>query len=369
MKVRDLRWTAFRLPLRREFVTARAAFAYREGVIVRLSTDAGIVGMGEASPLPQGSETALPRVLALLDLAVTACVGQRLDDLEAVLYELGRNCPAGAAVRCALDVALCDAMAKAAGIPVAAFLASPVRPSVTVNATIGASAPADARAAALAARAAGFRCVKLKVGMARSLDEECRRVAAVRDAVGPQIKLRLDANGAWTVEQAIRTIRALAVYDPEFIEQPVHPDDLAGLKQVQEAVHTPIAADESITDYDTARCILERKAVRIFVLKPMVLGGLRPARQIAELARTAAITVVVTTTIDAGIGTAAALHLAATLPPSGPACGLATASLLASDLLICPLTVSDGQMRLPGRPGLGVEVDAAALQRYGVSSA
>lgn len=369
MKVRDLHWTAFRLPLRREFVTARAAFAYREGVIVRLGTDAGIVGIGEASPLPRGGETALPRVLALLDLVATACVGRRLDDLDPILDELGRDRPAGAAVRCALDVALCDAMAKAAGISLAAFLASPVRPSVTVNATIGASAPTDTRVAALAARAAGFRCVKLKVGMARSLDEECKQVAAVRDAVGPQIKLRLDANGAWTVEQAIRTIRALELYDPEFVEQPVRPDDLAGLKQVQEAVHTPIAADESITDYDTARRILEREAVRILILKPMVLGGLRPARQIADLAQTAAIPVVVTTTIDAGMGTAAALHLAATLPPSAPACGLATASFLASDLLTRPLTVRDGQMRLPQEPGLGVEVDAVALQRYGVRSA
>jgi len=200
-----------------------------------------------------------------------------------------------------------------------------------------------------------------------SSNQDRLALAAVRDALGPRVKLRIDANGAWGGEQAIRTIRALEVYNLECVEQPVNPCNLEDMRRVREAVETPIAADESITDYENARHVLRREAAQILVLKPMVIGGLRPARRIAKLAQAAGAAVVVTTTIDAGVGTAAALHLAATLPHSGPACGLATGDLLASDLLVRPLAVSGGRMTLPEGPGLGIELDAVELTRYSVS--
>jgi L-alanine-DL-glutamate epimerase-like enolase superfamily enzyme len=178
------------------------------------------------------------------------------------------------------------------------------------------------------------------------------------------MKLRLDANGAWGVEQAIRTIQALAACGLEFVEQPVRPGDLKSMRRVREAVGTPIAADEDITDLDAARRVLQLGAAQILVLKPMVVGGLRPARKIVELAQAAGAAVVVTTTLDTGVGAAAALHLATTLPPSSLACGLATGDLLVNDLLLRPLAVSDGRMQLPEGAGLGIELDEAKLQSY-----
>jgi o-succinylbenzoate synthase len=334
---------------------------------LQLKTDAGIVGLGEASPLPQGDAGSLRDVSAILAGVRASLRGKRVDEIEMSFDEFGQDCQALAAVRCALDVAVCDVRAKAAGITVAEFLAPHISRSVIVNATIGALSTTAARKAALKAQAAGFGCVKLKAGMARSVDEECERVATVRAALGSQAKLRLDANGAWEVEQAIRTIRALERYSIEFVEQPVRADDVAGLKRVRDAVCIPIAADESITSYETARDVLQFAAAQILVLKPMVIGGLRPARQIIELAQAAGVTVVVTTTIDAGVGTAAALHLAATLPVASPACGLATGDLLADDLLVRLLVVNDGRMILPEEPGLGIELDPTALRRYSLS--
>lgn len=363
MKVCHLDWTTFRLPFREEFTTARTVFTYREGAIVRLTTDAGIVGMGEASPLLRDGEDVFQELLALFVGAKTALIGKRVDEIETYLSWLSGDRYA-AAVRCALDTAACDALAKAAGITVAEFLAPRSSRAVIVNATIGASSTVDACQAARQARDAGFRCVKLKVGHGQTIEEECARVAAVRAAIGPQVRLRLDANGAWSVEQAIRTIWALETYDLEFVEQPVSPGHVEGMKQVREAVHTPIAADEDITDLDAARRVLHNSAAQLLVLKPMVVGGLRTARRIIELAQAAGVAVVVTTTLDAGVGAAAALHLAATLPPGSPACGLATGDLLISDLLNRPLTMSNGRMPLPEESGLGIELDAAALQRY-----
>lgn len=367
MKVSSLDWTAFRLPFRGEFATSHSTFTSREGVILQLSTDAGFVGLGEASPLPQKDEGSVQNVLTILDKARAAVIGKQLDEIPALLSWPGQDRSALAAVRCAFDVAVCDVMAKATGSSIAQFLTPHVRRSVEVNATIGASSTVEACKAALKAQIAGFHCIKLKVGMARSIDEERDRVATVRTVLEPQVKLRLDANGAWEVEQAIRTIRALERYDLEFIEQPVRPGDWQGMRRVREAVRSPIAADEDVTDLDAARHILQPGAAQILVLKPMAVGGLRPARQIIDLAQAAHIAVVVTTTIDAGIGAAAALHLAATLPHDSLACGLATGDLLASDLLANPLAVNEGRMQLPTGSGLGVELDTAALQRYNSS--
>lgn len=365
MRVLDLRWTTFRLPFREPFSTARTVFAYREGLILRLETDSGIVGLGEASPLPWDGAQVLQRVTAMLEDARTTLRGKQLDETYTNLNWPSGSHPAVAAARCALDIAAFDAMAKAARCPVADLLAPQARRAVAVNATIGASAMTDVCEAARKAQAAGFPCIKLKVGMARSIDEERERVASVRAAVGPDMKLRLDANGAWGVEQAIRTIHTLESYNLEFVEQPVKPGRIADMKRVQDMVNTPIAADEDLTDCDAARRILQTGAARVLILKPMVVGGLQPARQIIKLAQAAGAAVVVTTTLDAGIGTAAALHLAATLPQEGLACGLATAALLTSDLLACSLTVRTGRMQLPAGPGLGVELDAKALDRYG----
>ena len=363
MKVTGLSWTSFRLPLRAPFQTAGGAMTHREGLVLRLATDAGLVGLGEASPHPAAG----PRAAREIDEALARLAPRLLGAEVGCLDELASEAPP--ALACALDTASCDAMAKGGGVSVAQLLGGRARSSVLVNATIAAAdeteAASQAKAARKAAGKAAFACVKLKVGMAASVQEERRRVAAVRRALGSSVRLRVDANGAWDVEQAIDTIQALEEYDLELVEQPVRPGDLEGMARVRRAVGTPIAADEDVTGLDAARRVLEAGAAELLVVKLMVVGGLRPARQIAELASAAGVAVVVTTTIDAGVGTAAALHLAATLPEDGPACGLATGSLFVDDLVVRPLAARDGRMELPAGPGLGVELDEEKLAQYG----
>lgn len=368
MRVRQLEWTFFRIPFHTPFVTAHTTFSCRKGAIIRLTTDTGIIGVGEASPLPRDDTESFQLLAALLEAARRTLSGQRIEEIETYLTELKGDHHV-AAVRCALDMAACDALAQAGGVSVAEFLAPHAHHTVEVNAAISMSSTIAASQAARQAQDAGFRCIKLKVGSGQTLAEECGRVAAVRAAIGPHTPLRLDANGAWHVEQAICTIRALETYNLEFVEQPVSPGQVADLRQVREAVNTPIAADEDITSLDAALQVLQNNAAQILVLKPMVVGGLRAARRIMELARTAGAAVVVTTSLDTGIGAAAALHLAATLPPDGLACGLATSALLVNDLLDRPLTVRAGRMSLPDKPGLGVELDTIALQHYGATGA
>ena len=358
MKVAGLSWTPFRLPLRAPFVTATGETAQREGLILRLKTDTGIVGLGEASPHPAAGTEATREIEVTLAQVAPSLVGADVANLHS-------TCPdAPSALRCALDVAACDALARDRGISVARLLSDRARSEVAVNATVSARSNAAAASDAKRAREAGFACVKLKVGMAESVAEERQRVSAVREAIGPEVKLRIDANGAWDVDRAVNTIQALEEYDLEFVEQPVPPGTLEGMRAVQSAVRVPIAADEDVTGPNAAQRIVETGAARVLVVKPMVVGGLRPACRIAELASAAGVALVVTTTIDSGVGTAAALHLAAALPSKGPACGLATGSLLAGDLVAQPLLVRDGRMPIPAGPGIGVELDEAKLARY-----
>jgi L-alanine-DL-glutamate epimerase-like enolase superfamily enzyme len=176
------------------------------------------------------------------------------------------------------------------------------------------------------------------------------------------MKLRLDANEAWDEATAVEAITALAAYDIELIEQPVPAHDLAALGRVRSAVTVPVAADEAVTDYETAERAI--KAAGAIVLKPMRLGGASVARYLAQYASASGLAVVVTTNIDAGVGVAMALQVAASLLDDGRAHGLATASLLQHDLLTWPIAVERGVMRLPSGPGLGVELDEAACERY-----
>ena len=358
MKVAKLSWTAFRLPLRSPFQTASGEMSHREGLILQLTSDDGIVGLGEASPHPAASAGALQKLTNALAEIAPGLLGIEVERLEI---------DAPPPLASAIDTAACDAMARARGISIARLLCERPLDRVPVNATVAARRTADAAGLAAAAREAGFTCVKLKVGIAASPKEERGRVAAVRAALGPNVALRIDANGAWQPEQAITTIQALAPFDLELVEQPIAPGQLAEMARVRAAVAVAIGADEDVTSVESARRVLAADAADALALKPMTCGGLRPAREIATLADEAGVAVIVTTTIDSGVGTAAALQLAATLPENGPACGLATGSLLMDDLVAAPLSARNGWLDVASGPGLGVELDEAKLARYGVA--
>jgi L-alanine-DL-glutamate epimerase-like enolase superfamily enzyme len=350
--IRDLTWTRFRIPLTGGFANARWSKQSREGWIVRLVTDEGIAGVGEASPLAEHTGTPGPPVEVLLADTRAALVGGERPDLGIAASSNE------AAIRFAVETAMLDARGRRESRSIASIFAL-CRSAVPVNATIGGLPLEDARAAAKAAVDAGFTCVKLKVG-GRPLAEDEARVGAVREVIGDAM-LRLDANGAWTPDEARTAISALAPYLIELIEQPVAPGQLDLMRGLR-SLGVPIAADEEITGIDSARRVLAANAANFLVLKPMVVGGNSGSWNIAKEAQAAGVGVFVTTTIDTGIATAAALHLAATL--GTPHCGLATAPLLAADLLVTPLAVENGMMPVPTGPGLGVELDEAQLARF-----
>lgn len=214
----------------------------------------------------------------------------------------------------------------------------PVRSRVPVNCTVPAVDPQHA--AAIVAGSYGCRTAKVKVAdPGQSLDDDVARVAAVRLALGPHGRVRVDANGGWSVEQAVTALAVLAEFDLEYVEQPVA--SVAELRQVRGRVDVPIAADESIRLADDPLLVKRLGAADIAVLKVQPLGGVRACLRLAD---EIGLPVVVSSALESSVGIAAGLALAASLPDLPYACGLATASLFVSDVAGDQMSPVDGYL-------------------------
>lgn len=358
MKLHGIDWTPFRIPFRRPLRIAGAAVAARTGILLHAHGDNGQVGMGEVAPHPLAGDAGVRDAaegIAKFSTALLSCgpieIDPWLPDHLAMLLSTE--------ARAGMEMACCDLAAQAAGIRVAQLLGGAVRELVPVNAIIDQPEPEAAAAAVRQRVAEGFQCLKLKV--AHDLPGDLARVAAVREAAGFAVRIRIDANGVWSVDEAIAAIQRLAVHGIEYVEQPVR--EIEDLAQVRRAVETPIAADECVTGVESVERLVHTEAADIVVVKPVLLG-LRTAAAIIHRARACGLRVVVTSALDTSLGIAAALHVAATLPDPALPCGLATASLLEGDLVHEPLIPHAGWLRLPSGPGLGLALDAEALQRW-----
>jgi o-succinylbenzoate synthase len=221
---------------------------------------------------------------------------------------------------------------------------APLRTEIAVNSTVPAVGPEEAYAIA---RAAGCRTAKVKVAeRGQSLVEDVARLEAVRNALGPGGRIRIDANGGWSVDEAMRAIRQLVHFDLEYAEQPCTTvEELADLRRrlARAGLDVPIAADESIRRAEDPFEVAEQEAADIAVLKVQPLGGVRACLQIAERI---GLPVVVSSALETSIGIRAGLALAAALPELPYACGLNTIALLADDLVADPLLAVDGVIRL-----------------------
>lgn len=361
--VASVRWRPWRIPLRDPLATGEGDLTEREGLVVRIETANGEVGLGECAPLPgeRLSPASLERRVAEVSGAL---LGRPPDEVWRSLP--GEPLP-GADV--AIETALADLLARSCSAPLAGWLASqaglapPAPTPVPVNALLGAVLPDDLAREAEAAAACGFRTVKVKVG--HDVAAAAERLRAVRAVLGPDAELRIDANGAWSEEEAVTALAAHAVHGVALCEQPIAPgpDAPERLARVRAASPIPIAADESCGSLADLRVLLDAEAVDAVVIKPLRTGLPEAVAMIGEAAARD-VPRILTTTFDTGIGTALAIHLAALLPEPPPACGLATLPLLAGDIARgCPLPAS-GAIPLPAAPGLGVEIDDAALDRF-----
>jgi L-Ala-D/L-Glu epimerase len=370
-----------RVPFRRPLLDATGEFTHRRSWLLRLVDDAGNEGLGEAALDPFAIDVTTGALARLIREIVPALAGSNLP----LWSELAAEGEPGRAAMAAIEGAVLALMAarEAADQPAAVTgtpagtgpaAVSSVAP-VPVSATIAYAAPEAGADAAAQAIELGFGTLKLRAGFERTTDQLVDRLRAIRAAVGPEPRVRIDAGAAWDLDTATERIAALEPFRIEFVEQPLAAWDIAGHAALRERVGVPIALDESVDSEGAARAALADGAADVLVVKPVRVGGLAATMRIAESASAAGALVVLGTYFETGVGIAAALRIAAAMRDGRAtggravetAQGLATAGQLVHDLLAVPLSIVKGRMAVPVRVTLeSAEVDRYALERFEV---
>ena len=350
MAIATCRLRSYALPLVRPWVAAKATIALRRGMLVAVTDGDGVTGWGDCAPLPSSGEAGHEHAFAALKAAATALPGRAVDAIE----------PEGIAApeaRWAVETALLDLTSRRLGLPLHCVFGSGNVKSVAVNAALGPLDP-PCVARAKSAAAAGFAIAKIKVGI-DSVEVERLRLCDLVAATDGRLRLRLDANRAWTEREAERFLGGIAHLPIDGVEEPLTSPSLAALTRLQRVVPFALAVDESVTEFGAA-ALFATRAVRRLVVKPGRIGGLAATMRLAGQARIAGIELVITSVVESVIGVTAAAHLAAAL--GGDAThGLATSSWLAEDVAPPPL-ISEGRLWLPEGAGLGIDPNGEAAQ-------
>ncbi|MDX6625009.1 MAG: o-succinylbenzoate synthase [Solirubrobacterales bacterium] len=338
----------YALPFRVPYVTARGALTQREMVLLRLRDGEGRAGLGEGVPLSLRGGTALAEVVRELEEATAG--GPDEATIEA------RGAKLSAPARCALATALYDLRQQADTSPGASEKPRYAR----CNATLVSGEPAAVAADAERWASAGFTTFKLKLGAPGG--DDVGQVRAVREAIDPMSRIRVDANGAWSVEEAKRVLAAIEPFDVELAEQPVA--TMHELAAVAAQSPIPIAADESVVTLIDAERAKQSGACSIVGVKLSKVGGVAAAEEIAAVLPT-----FLSSALDGPVGIAAAVELAARGEVHRPfdeplAHGLATQRLFSATIAAVECQLFDDVLQMPRGPGLGVEIDDDALEAH-----
>ena len=311
MKITFIRIGEISVPLRTPFKTAvRTAYSV-EDVIVEVHTDAGIVGFGEAPPTGLITGNTKGAIIgALREHIIPSIVGMDVDGIEEVLVKLNACVLHNTSAKAAVDMALYDAWGQMLGAPVYKLLGG-YRREVLTDITISVNSPDEMVRDAVAAVARGFDVLKIKVGKDTSLD--VLRLTSIRQAVGENVLLRVDANQGWAAKEAVRILTRMedAGLDIELVEQPVPAYDIDGLKYVTDHVSIPVMADEAVFSAKDALDILARRAADIINIKLMKTGGLYNAIKICDIAQANGVECMIGSMLEAKVSVNAAVHLAA----------------------------------------------------------
>ena len=335
-------------------------------VVVELETDRGEVGIGEVTPAPRWSgETQSTAAAVIREIFTPLLIDKSVYELSAIMAKIDNSIIGFPYTKAAIEMGLLDLMGKRLGVPVYALIGGPVRTlEVPVRFPIVPLEPERAAELARDVVSRGCSMLKLKVGRG-SLADDISRISAVREAVGPEVRLTVDANGHWTVPQAIRASNALAKEGAILVEQPVERSDIAGMAEVRSKIGIPVMADESVfTVRETVRVIYER-AADVISLSPGKNGGIRRSMAISEVARSFGVSCTVGSNMEGQIASSAMGHLAVSSPASGVHSwhtDLIGPLFHSESVVKNVLQASANVVRIPDQPGLGVLLDKERLK-------
>lgn len=304
MRVESFR--VFRCPMtyKEPFRIALGRSVQHVNVILELEAEDGTRGYGEGSAAPRITGDTPESIVSTLRTLSPVVVGTDVFNIEGTVEKIlkVRGSPSAKA---AVDMALHDLWGRALGRPLYRLLGG-YRDRIETDITIGIKKPAEMAVSAKHAVEQGFKIIKIKVGT--SPWEDVERVRSVRETVGEKIRLRVDANQAWSVRQAVEVIGRMEKFHPEFVEQPVKADDVKGLAMVSREVEVPVMADESVHTSTDALRLVREKAANMFNIKLMKSSGIHEARKIASIADAAGIPCMVGCMAESTVGITGALH-------------------------------------------------------------
>lgn len=354
MQISDVKIHPINIPLKTPFKIADSTQTVYSGVLLELQTEDGLRGWGEAAPSARVTgETPVTVKNALVNFVKPEIIGQDIQDLERIMTEFETAIKDQPSALCALDIALHDLYGTSANLPIKHLIGG-FRDDIPISFTVVIGSVEESLKSAEEYIELGAKVLKVKLGV--DPKEDVKRIEALREAFGYDIKITGDANQGYSVKRAIDTLNELSCYELEFVEQPVAADDLVGLIEVHKNVDVPIMADECAQSVEDVLELIKLEAVDMINIKLMKCGGLRNAAKISNITEAAKIPCQIGCMIETGVGITAGTHLALALKNIKYA-DLDGHIFLTSDVVIDHQITKDGKNTISGRPGLGIKVE------------
>jgi L-alanine-DL-glutamate epimerase-like enolase superfamily enzyme len=359
VRIRDVEIFPYDLPQKTVIHISLGDTSVTQNVLVRVRTEEGVVGWGEASPFPAvTSDTQSTSVEFGKNLA-EILRGRDPFTISRIVADMDAAAPHNPSIKAAMEMAIWDICGKIAGHPVCCLLGN-YRDTFETDQTIFIGTPPAMVEAARNVVKAGFKTIKIKVG--ESPEKDIERLRAVREAVGDKIELRIDANQGWTPAQAVRALRGMANFNIQECEQPVLYSDWEGMKYVREHSPMPIMADESVFVPQDAIEGIRHNAMDMINIKLMKSGGIMKGARIAQIAEAADMKCMVGCMTETRLGLTAAAHLVSS-QKSIEFADLDAFLIHSFDPVIGGMQIKDGMVTLPQTPGLGAEMDPSFLNK------
>ena len=348
MKIKDIKIKRISVPLKTPFKTALRTVERVEDIIVEIYTDTGNIGFGEAPPTGVITGDTIGSIIgAIEDHIKKSIIGMDIENFETVIQKLNKCIVKNTSAKAAVDIALYDLYGQLYKAPLYKLLGG-FRKEITTDITISVNEPEEMVKDSMDAIKRGYKTLKIKVG------KDSKK--AIRQAIGYDAQLRIDANQGWKPKEAVKVLREMedAGLNIEFVEQPVIAQDIDGLKFVTDNVSIPVLADESIFSPMDALNVLERRAADLINIKLMKTGGIYNALKICSLAEIHGIECMIGCMLEAKVSVTAAVHLACAksiitkIDLDGPV-------LCSEDPINGGAVFNESKITLTDKPGLGIE--------------
>jgi len=361
MRITDVKTYPIQIPFHKGEKWSGGTRYSAPSLIVQIETDEGLVGIGESV----GPTT--PVIQSVVEKEFKPfLLGRDPMDLEPILHQLEEYSVNWKQIAyyglAGVEMALLDLRGKILNTPVYNLLGGKCKTEVEFSGYIFIDTPESNVKEAISFVERGYRELKLKVG--RDIDQDVERVKAVREAVGPKVKIRIDPNQNWSVPTAVKAIRRMEKYDLQMVEQPTPYHDVDAMAAVARAVDVPITADEGCATLEDALRLIDKRACACFTVYPSEAGGILKAKQIADLASHAGVWCITGSWAETGIGTLGNVHLIAA-NRNFPFANDTHLDFMTGDVLREPLKFIQGHITVPDKPGFGIDLDPARLAQYG----